>query len=1389
LTTIDFEKIRSAPKSRNDCFEALAVQLFRKSYRPPADSTFVSLRGDGGDGGVEAYFRLPNGVVVGVQAKYFFQLKDAELRQIDKSLQTALENHPTLSEYWVYIPFDLTGRVAGRKGRSQAERFETWKQQIEADTTTRGSTLTVKLCTARIIQQQLLECDHHGGMRRYWFDDYALTKAQIQHCLNEAVAFAGPRYTAALDVVMNARIELDFFGGIGDFHAWRDESITPVIARLRSLMRRGDKSLEILGEPDATTAHKLTQQIVEACEGMTDLSSFASDATNMGKMLASVLSLLSKAKKAQEQAFYDKYGEKSDTPTFRQFHAEWMCEFPAGEMDAVREWEEQAQAFQTALSSPEISAATARSLLLVGPAGIGKTHSIVSAALRRLDHGGNSLIVFGDDFRGDEPWEVIRSKLGFGTDVTRPTLFECLQACADDTDLPFVIYIDALNESPRDARWKNKLPELLKQCEPYPGVKICVSTRDTYRNLVVDAWFPGYTFEHTGFAGQKFEAIQAFAKHYGLDAEITPLFSPELDNPLFLHLACKTLQSEGRTSLDVSFSGFTALLEGHLKHCDALVRERMTYSNPKNIVRAAMLRLSDVLTRNVPQGRTWEVCTTALQELCAGFTADALLKELEYEGLVILTSGECDTWFVRLGYQRYGDVLRATSLVEGLTESGRLDVPALASKLALLSPDDEGLLEALAAVLPEKSGMEITEKSLGIDPTIAHRLFIQALVWRSRNSITDDISDHVYAALRTPDLWQSAYEAFFCVSLIPRHKLNALNWLNLFLQDLSMVDRDVYLSVAAFKSFDAKGAVWSLINAALHAETYRWPDESRRLAVVALAWLTSCADRRVRDLSAKGLARLVEYHPELGKVLTDTFQGCDDDYVLESIALAIYSACLLKRGHEDEFIPALEGLLSPAFDSPNVLVRDSVRLLGQRVAQCGKLHPDVQKRLDIYPSKTPACTFWPKLSDAKPLLDLDLPMNMELWGSGLLPDFWRYQVKSRIHDFDLDCMGISHENVACWLMVEVLRLGYPGDGQRALKTDHAISSEFGNGRSRKGFADRLGKKYYWILFHRLLGLLADNVPPKALYSGWKPSPAYLWSIDVRKADLTDVRDIAPPREYPDEVIQIPKHSFPDRSSDIKQWVRTDDFLPYEACIVRTSNTGTEWVALSLGIMDSDRPPGEDSWTKPYFGVILFYASVFIDGDIPAFGQDEDVFGRQETHCYLGYLAEYPDGLVFEQAAEEGYFDRGPKGVDSSQVVLLRGNEWEYDFSYTTPERQGNLRVPCQNVVQELKLTWDRQRGWLDSNGELIVFDSSTKQYGDWSGLFIRRDALNRYLTTTKRKLVYQRFVNRGQRFVNRGFSADDSRDDLIDIDIRTWLLYRPSDAPEVLNEKKEPFNC
>lgn len=1382
MPTIDFINIRSAPKSKNDSFEALAIQLFRFSCDAPTGSNFYSLRGDGGDGGVEAYFRAPSGAVLGIQAKYFFQLGSKELGQITKSVNAARLNHPNLTEYWIYIPFDLTGRVAGgTRGLGEVERFEVWKKELEKRTETETKGLKITLCSATVMREQLQRLDTHGGIRRYWFDDSVLTPVQLQQCLDQASKFAGPRYSGQLDVVTDAHDILDYFGGIGDFTDWRRQAFSPILSELRSLRRRTDDVFGLLKGDKKTEAESLLQQL-------STLLTQARQAERPEQSVAQALEALTKlqpilliAKESQEGAFVQRHGIESDTPSFRQFNAEYMCTFPAGDMDSARELFRLGQSVEEVLTSPKMSVTEGNSLMLIGPAGVGKTHAIVSAAYRRLAEGGLSLVVFGDDFGGSEPWEIIRSKLGFGAQIGRDALFQCLSASAEQSGLPFVIFIDALNENRSDPRWKAKLPELIQQCKPHAGVKICVSIRDTYKDLVTDLRFPGYAFEHRGFNGQGVEALQAFAAFYGLDSEITPLFSEQLSNPLFLHLACKTLKEEGSTTLDVSLPGFSALLERHLKHSNTAVKERLGFASPKNLVRQSMLSLAQRLTSASASDRLWESCVAGLRDVVGPeLTPEIFIRELLREGLVILTEGPDDTWTVRLGYDRYGDVLRTSALIDSCTdESGKLDVKKLGVILTSLPPEDRGLLEVLAAALPEKTGVEIVNPDLGLEIELANRLFVHGLSWRSRKSFENyNLEDEIFAALRVPGLWEDLYEVFVKVSLVPNHRLNAEQWLDNFLLRQPLVNRDVYLSYAAFKSYDKNGAVKSILDASLNADIMRWPSESRRLATYALGWLTSCADRRVRDRASKGLVRLIVADTALATDLARNFLTSDDDYILESVAEAIYSACLIAHEHRPAFIPALRVLVSGNYDRPNVIIRDSIRMLAGILKDHG-IDESLKERLGHFPSKTPVIKKWPILSDAKPLLDLKhLPSDMKLWGLSVGPDFWRYQVEPKIRSFNLKGASITKENIACWIMLEALNLGYPGDRDGALNYDRTINSEFGSGRGRPDYAEHLGVKYYWISLHRLLVMLGEHVPPSDSFQGRPPGPEYYWSVELRKRDLTDFRDVVSASLYSDSLLRRSDYVFPSRDSDIKRWVRADDYPSHETSLICTDPGGMEWIALDRITTANDRSEEDDSWGTPYLSFDHSYSSAFSKGEvfgITPYEQLDRAFADRMS-CYRSYLAEYPDGAALNQLVEDGTINTHEMGLARTIMTLARGADWKFEYSSTAD--QPNLDVPCQDLVRELGLRWDQQRGWRDVTGAIIAF--STGGYHS-NALFIRKSELDQYLERTGQSLLYRRFVSRGY--------YDSAGDSGPQIDVFTYLRYQPCGNFVVAWEQAEPFNC
>lgn len=1371
MSTINFKNIRATPKSQHDSFEALATLLFQRSYHAANGCEFTSLRGDGGDGGVEAYFREPAGAVHGVQAKYFFKLGDSEFGQIKDSLKAALQNYPELRSYHIYVPFDLTGRkAAGKLGKSETERFEEWKHTQEAAATKSGKTLHIELIGATKCRTQLLALDHHGGLRRYWFDDSTLTEHTIRSALHAAQAFAGPRYTATLDVGTVAHQALDFFGGTGDVQAWVTPKLKPLRASFNSLDRGLNDVVAVLAPHERSQA---AEHVSRIRAGIRDLMNGSAHADTAAALLASVQALKPLMAAAEGKHYADfcaKHGADKDTEGFRQFHASYMCDFPAADLDRSRDAQKAIANLVEALDSPAIQASRAQSLLLVGPAGIGKTHAIVSAAERRLLQGGYSLILFGDDFDGPSPWEVVRSKLGLGANVGRDELFECLEACSAAQGHPFVVFIDALNEGPMGPRWKDRLPEFLSQVRDYEGIKVCVSTRDTYKDVVIDARFPGYAFQHLGFRGHEFEALQHFGAAYELDTEITPLFSEETANPLFLHLACRTLRSKGGHSLDLTLQGFLGLFEGYLQLCDERVRGRMALSSPGNFVRKALLTIAQAMP--TAGGITWAAACGAVEPVLHGeVPAAAFLQELHREGLVIVTQSGPDEYVVRFGYQRYGDVLRCLQILQTASVAGTLNISSLASQLGAC---DAGLLEASAYVLPDSAGIELTE--LGLPKARTYPAFIEGLVWRTKTTIGSNVEAVFRDALST-EAWPKVFETALKLSLVPDHLLNA-NWLDARLRMHRAPTREAFLWHALETSYDESGVVGSLVEAGLKSNVSLWPAESRRLAGIVLGWLTSCPDRRVRDQATKGLMRLLGTDDGLAGEMARHFDDSDDEYILESVSGAIYCACILERpSNRGRFADALDSLLSPGYDKPNQVIRDNVMLLAEAIGRSNLASPTLT-RLGAFPTRSSLPGSWPLEAQAKALLAYGpVVSNMDFAIGTMQPDFWRYEVLPELKRFDLKAAGIKEKDLAFWMMAEILHLGFPGKSEECLVYDSSIAHRYGQGRGRSGYAERIGKKYSWIALHRLIALLSDNLAPAKDWTGKVPGREALnYALRLRKSDITDVRDIRPRPLYPEELLPSPDYAFP-TDGDNRKWLDRQDLTPHGECLIRKDNTGTEWFALHLSAESDEKLLMEDD-NAPYRRITVDYWTVLAPAALD-FGTHRDVIERTlhegTPSSYRAYFAEYPSEAAFEHCLKYGEVSLGGNQIVHAHLTLSRGAEWGYDYSWK--ERAEHLDVPTKALIEKLRLRWDQHSGWLDNDGALAAVSVVT---ANRSALFLRKALLDKYLLEESQVLYARQFVYRG---TIGGFGGNDTPS----LDVNTLLAYRPREEVLQLDENRELF--
>jgi len=106
-------------------------------------------------------------------------------------------------------------------------------------------------------------------------------------------------------------------------------------------------------------------------------------------------------------------------------------------------------------------------------------------------------------------------------------------------------------------------------------------------------------------------------------------------------------------------------------------------------------------------------------------------------------------------------------------------------------------------------------------------------------------------------------------------------------------------------------------------------------------------------------------------------------------------------------------------------------------------------------------------------------------------DFARYVIDPHIiNSFDIDTAILDRSGVLRWFLSQAVELGYPGPSDMCARYDYLMMNKYGAGRSKPKWAERLGKKYYWIFLCRLAGQVADHVPRHKL-----------WVEDVHPTDL------------------------------------------------------------------------------------------------------------------------------------------------------------------------------------------------------------------------------------------------------------------------------------------------
>lgn len=913
-----FRTIRAWDGSQDRAFEELCYQL--RDPTPPGATRWKL--GDP-DGGYEWFVGHRNGVEWGWQAKYSFEI-DKLLKLMERSLKTVVAKRPQCRRLTFCIPIDLPDAPGDGKHKSAREKYEdrkvSWRKRIVG-----ANRITIELWSAGDLLARLSEPEHRGRAWFFW-DEEVFGEDWCRTRLDVTTRAAGQRYTPNLNLELPVAFALEGLGRSAEFFRRYRRRRGAVLKAARGVAVGRFTGLGVTRELNAL--NRALRNCAEALATDGRVNATFPRITMQGEV-RSCLDLV-----------WSAYPDREDSRQERRREGAGFLRHELGQLASkLRDLSE-------FLASPAAFAAEHGALLMTGSAGQGKTHLFCDAGQRALDSRRPGVVLLGQHFAGNRVFADLADRLGLPPRGASE-LLGAMRAAGEAAGVPFVLLIDALNDSGDPGAWRDELPALLAEVAQHaPWIVAGISVRSSYLDLIAsDVTESLPTVEHPGFDGYEHEAAQRFFESFGLEQPRVPLLLPEFTNPLFLRLYCEALASAGTSAPEVGHAHITDVFERYLAAKNAQLSRALKLDPSANIVATAVGSFADAVAASnrewLPRDEARAVIDAHAPHLHAW--PDTLFGRLLSEGVlaadVAYGRSNHGDWepieCVRFAFQRLADYRVAASMITPVSTRAGLGAalkPGQPLRSKVLNAR-AGLIEALAVLLPERFGIELidaTRWNLKDERKRRwHRATLASIVARRDDATSTRTGELLRRASgQSLELFEQAAEVLITVAARPGHALNG-EFLHAVLSRKSMPERDAAWGMATYGWMDRRGSLDRIIRWAAAGPYPDYPDEVIELASIPLIWTLGSPNRATRDYTTKALCRLLASRLSVVERLVARFRGVDDPYVLQRLAVVAHGAVLVGGAADGDVAVRVARLLveivHDSATAPDILTRDAAR--------------------------------------------------------------------------------------------------------------------------------------------------------------------------------------------------------------------------------------------------------------------------------------------------------------------------------------------------------------------------------------------------------------------------------------------------------------------------------
>lgn len=1023
-----------------------------------------------------------------------------------------------------------------------------------------------------------------------------------------------------------------------------------------------------------------------------------------------------------------------------------------------------------------------------GEPGIGKTHILAKMCSKlTLNKEPLFLFILGFKFTTNENILIQLQKIA-GSEFSFEDYLVYLNEYGKDRNSIVFFIIDAINEGNYLNLWKKDgLYQLIREIENKEFLKLIISFRSDYEQLLVSDEVKkkidsGLVSEilHHGLDIDTIESVYKFFNIYGIGFCPLDYIDENYTNPLYVRLLCECL-SKVNNVLTNNSSPFIELFKEIQKIKDEDIKDDLKKLGNQLFGDEPILNLflnefnSNLIKKRQRKLSYLEIAEFNFFKRDYNISPSVFLPILTRNCIFVsdIAEKESDKNY-SFFYDKLTDYSIASYLFTDFVKVKNYHLQPLVDYLNLELSKDNSKSSLYYFVTPQvfnfidmlytdklsrdcnKETYFAVEKSIYSikDMDVRQQYldeYVKSYKWRSNKSIRPEFFfEFCLKNNITLDLF---FEVLISCSLKKSSPLNA-EFLHSYLSNKTINERDKEWTTYINDCFGSdESRVYQIITSLLNEANFinnLVKDRDRTfLLLVLFSWILTSSNRKLRDETSKAMIVVLKHHLDLVIPLLNKFSNVKEPYVIQRLyGIVLGSIIQSVIANKQDICSSIslfvyKNIFAKDIVYEDILLRDNARLIIEYTysffkstfsseIDLEKVRPpyrshDIQSNIKEY-----------EVPDYIGASEIKNSMKISTEGA-LYGDFGRYVFESALYDFDCDKLALKNYS----MNIIFNEIGY----NKAL-SDYDCSSSISYYPGQTDKSERIGKKYQWIAFYKILALASDHFSLIDRYSSYENRRNYegAWEPYVRDFDPTLVsKDILKKQSLVEEiskkencVVFSEKIDPNDKDLPLNLKAITDNLI--------IQDDKYEWVSLYSFFQKYSSDEGKNKLITCIINGFFIKTTELqqyhkVDKKILLKAiKWTNAFEVPST--YTSYLKEYPWSQSCNDLIEECNSGLEVTGGDQKINSILEKLtysccyllwEEEYDFSKGSSESRF---LPNKDLFDKCKLSFSDSNCELINGNNEVVSISCSGHSPSFNKLVIRKDILDSYLKANGLSLIF-----------------------------------------------------